>query len=77
MCDDKYLTPTIVNPKPHLLDGNKVFSEEKKIKINTELHESLSGVKVRVINSESAIIETPLSQKKSEALITKLKASAL
>ena len=77
MCNDKYLTPTIVNPKPHLLGGNKVFSEEKKTKINTELREFLSGVKVRVINSESAIIETPLSSKKSEVLVTKLKASGL
>lgn len=66
MCDDKYLAPTIVNPKPHLISGDKVFSEEEKIKMNTKLREFLSGVKVRVINSESAVIETPLSPKKSE-----------
>lgn len=76
MCDDKYLTPTIVTPKPHLIGGDEVVSEDEKLKINSELREFLSGVKVRVVNSESALIETPLSPKKSETLVTKLKASA-
>lgn len=73
LCDDKFLKPIKIESP---------VSEEEKLRINKELREFAEGVKVKVLNSADAIIETPLTKKqphllgsKDEVLVATLKQS--
>lgn len=62
LCDDKFLMP---------IEIESPVSEEEKLRINKELREFVEAIKVRVVNEDEAVIETPLTPKKPHLLGSK------